>query len=648
MFAHFVSYPLFRLTLALCVGILLADFFLPDASGLPWLAGVLGGCVVLAAVCFRPLRYRFRGLFGGVVYVAFALFGAVLLLISREDARFGWSLQEAFYTGTITDVPHRKSKTMQAVVKVEWVKECAADEWKPVGREILLYWMPDSVQGSLACGDRICFRTRISRPFSDRDFSGFDYGLYLERQGIAGTGIAFSGCWQKLSEARPLSFRQKALLFREDILEKYRSWGLEGDVFAVVSALTVGDKSELTRELKDTYSAAGTSHILALSGLHVMILAMMLSWVCYPLRFLRGGKWLTGGLVVLVLWGFAFLSGLSPSVIRAVVMYSLYVLASVFSESRFSGTSSVSLAAFLMLVCQPLYLFDISFQLSFVAVLSILLVYPILERLVHFRWGICTYLWRCLALSASAQLGTLPFILYYFGTFPTYFLLANLVVTPLSVCILGFSFAALVSGLPILVKGLALSVEMLNSIMEWVRHLSGSQITSVYFTSFQAWICGVFLCLLVAYGAKRSARNLIAMCCLLNVLAASFLYESMQPVDNYLYFTRSGIYTKRERRVSQLVSASNLYVVRGHRIALANDGRWKDKRSNEPSLLDYVYICRGFRGTVRGLSKVFRMKQVILDGSLGEVYRESLKRECESLGLPCVDISEKGSYSVGI
>lgn len=157
-------------------------------------------------------------------------------------------------------------------------------------------------------------------------------------------------------------------MFRERIVATYRSWGLKGDILAVASALTVGDKAELTRELKATYSAAGASHVLALSGLHIGILTMILSWLLYPLRRIRGGKWMIGVCLVSFLWGFAFLSGLSASVVRAVTMFTVYTLASVVSEERFSGFSALSLAAFLMLVYQPMYLFDISFQLSFVAV----------------------------------------------------------------------------------------------------------------------------------------------------------------------------------------------------------------------------------------------------------------------------------------
>lgn len=648
MLSRLISYPLFRLTLALATGILVSEAFCPDTVPWVWLAIAWACTFAGAGACYALSRYRWRMLFGSFVFLNVALLGAILFLSEREAVRFDWQEEEAFYIGTLADVPHRKPKTMQAVVEVERMKRDSTDRWHPVHRKIMLYWMPDSTQGTLACGDRICFQAQVSRPVSDKDFSGFDYGLYLERQGIAGTAVAFTGCWQKLEPIRPLSYRQRALLYREQLVDAFRSWGLDGEVLAVVSALTVGDKSGLTRELKDTYTAAGTSHILALSGMHIVLLALILSWILFPLRYVRGGKWILSAVIVVFLWSFAFLSGLSPSVIRAVVMYTLCVIATIFTESRFAGVSSVSLAAFLMLVYQPMYLFDVSFQLSFVAVLALLVIYPPIERLFHCRWKLINYVWQTLAISFAAQLGTLPLVLYYFGTFPTYFLLANLVVTPLSIVILALALFGLVGGnLPFLTEGLTLSVRMLNGTMEWVQGLSGSQITSIYFSSVQAWLFALFLILLLGYVYRRSARRLLGVLACLNILVVTFVADRLTPAADYLYFTREGIYTKRERNVTQLFSESRIYQIGGLQVALADDARWKNKEAEERLPLDYIYVCRGFRGDMEDLNSLFRIKKkVIFDDSLNESYKERLKQECEQLGVAYVDMDGTTSYAV--
>lgn len=281
--------------------------------------------------------------------------------------------------------------------------------------------------------------------------------------------------------------------------------------------------------------------------------------------------------LVLMLWGFAFLAGLSASVVRAVTMFTIYTLASVVSEERFSGFSALSLAAFLMLLYQPMYLFDISFQLSFVAVFSILLFYPLLSRLLHPRSKIVKYIWNILSLSMAAQLGTLPFVLYYFGAFPAYFLLANLVVAPLSICILSITLLALLLSVytpwigNFVAQGVDIAVRILNGAMEQIQHWSGAQITSVYISGWQAVLLSVLLLVLWQYWINRRARGLIVFLLCLNVLLVSFVVNSIKDTEDYLYLTRAGIYTKHDRQINELFAVSHIYKVNAARKSKVDD-----------------------------------------------------------------------------
>lgn len=258
-------------------------------------------------------------------------------------------------SGYCTDSSGKRGKTFRAEVYVtdEYVGN---GKLKQVGRTILLSWMPDSLQKSLSCGDNLCFYARVARPFSEKKLTGFDYADYLLRKGISGTALAYAGHWHRLNKKSSLGLLQQARLCQQKVVEIYRNWPLDEEVRSVVSALTIGDKSELTAELKEVYSAAGASHVLALSGLHIGILSGLLCVFLYPLTYLRHGRRLLSVCVILLLWGFAYVSGLSASVVRAVVMCSLYVLGSFFSEERFAGTHSLVLSAFLMLAYNPFYL----------------------------------------------------------------------------------------------------------------------------------------------------------------------------------------------------------------------------------------------------------------------------------------------------
>lgn len=654
---HLITYPLFRLTMALATGIFLFDRFLADCCSLELALLGLVLSVVAAAACHGMSRPAVRYVFGAVTFLCFFWLGGVLYLMEDRQVSYEWPSDEVAYQGVVETVPQRKGKTWQAQVKVMSWKPAgdslqATGQWKKVDRSILLYWMPDTTgQTILQCGDKICFYASVSRPVSDVDFSGFDYGAYLHRQGISGTGLAFAGRWMRLEQAGSRGFRQQALLMREHVVRRYEEWGLDGDVLAVVSALTVGDKSDLTPELKATYSASGASHVLALSGLHIGILAGILTLLLYPLRLFPLGRSLTGVLTVLLLWAFAFLSGLSASVVRAVTMFSLYVGASFFLEGRFSGFLSLSLAAFLMLLYRPFYLFDVSFQLSFLAVWGILLFYPVFSGWLPAGCRRIRWLWNTLSVSMAAQLGTLPFVLFYFGAFPTYFLLANLLVTPLAVCILGSSLAALAfEGIPWMGERAAdlvrLSAEALNGSMFQIQQLSGSQVTSVYISGFQLVLCYLLLALLYAYWTGKRKHVLIPFLIVLNVLLGTRILDWIKPVDERLYFARSELYSRRRQSLTRLAEADGVYRIDSLSVGLMKSSRWKGKQAAPRLPLDYAYICRGFKGNITSLSRVFELKHVVLDLSLSDAYRLSLKEECKKLGIPCVEISSKGSWGI--
>lgn len=649
--SRFTFYPLFRLSVALATGIFLSDVFALDGTYLYALCFVFVLSVLLSSIFYFSKTYRIRFLFGISVSLSFLLLGGILFVISLENIHHEWDSDKAVYVASVCDIPRVKGKTIQATVNVEKVKDVATGSWKPVNKQILLYWMPDSMQPPLQCGDRMCFRAHVGIPMSDADFTGFDYGQYLQRQGISGTAIVYSGYWRKLLQPSTPTFKMQALMLREQIIKKFRTWNLEDDVLAIISALTVGDKSKLTREIKATYNAAGVSHILALSGLHIGILSMILSWLFYPLRRVCGGKWIAGFLIVGLLWGFAFLSGLSPSVIRAVTMFSAYVVASIFSEDRFSGFSALTLTAFIMLIYQPMYLFDVGFQLSFMAVLGIFLFYPLIDSLFVVRNKIVAYLWNIISLSLAAQLATLPLILYYFGTFPVYFLLSNLVVAPIAVFILSATLLALALGVfPIaanfVVQGLDFAVRTLNEVMGQIQHWSGAQITSAYLSVWQAWLLAVVIVTLWRYVVCRSARRLIVFLLTVNVLIVSFLWKQRELPDTYIYLSRAGVYTKYDRDINELSSASCIYKVRDICIVLVDNNKWRKQKALSPLHVDYAYICRGFYGSVADLKRLFQIKQVVLDTSLEDSYREKLKRECEIYGLNYIDMSEKGSYAI--
>ena len=644
---------MFRLTICLATGIFLFDTLWPENFSWPYWVAIWLLLVIVCGGVFWFSRWRWRWLFGVMAGMAFFLWGGISVVHQRETVQYDWDGEPAIYKGIVESVPEVRGKTFRAEVRVD-VQRLSNGNWKRIDRNILLSWMPDSLSKPLACGDSVCFYAKVSYPFSEKELTRFDYGDYLLRKSISGTALAYAGNWRCTGKPRSLSVSQLAKVCQQQVVDVYRSWGLDQDVQAVVSALTIGEKTDLTPELKAMYSAAGVSHVLALSGLHVGILSCILLWLFYPLTYLKHGRKILPFLVVCLLWFFAFISGLSSSVVRAVVMYSLYTFASFCSEERFSGMHSLVLAAFLMLIYNPFFLFDISFQLSFTAVFSILAFYPLFSRWLCIKNCVLRYVWNTLSLSVSAQLGTLPFILYYFGSFPTYFLLANLVVVILAGGILMLTLVALcVASVPMVGSTVMTLLEwctsVLNESTRWVQQLDGSQITSVYLSSSQACLLtAVIICFYLCWasGIHRKASDWIRLLMVCNLFVVVSCVEYTGKAPEQLYFFRSEVYTRKRDCVSTHRSETGLLCIRNVHIAVLDDARWRTCESSLRLPLEYAYICRGFKGSLSQLDKLFVIRQVILDSSLSDAFREKLIRECQLLKISYTDLSVQGSYSV--
>ena len=269
---------------------------------------------------------------------------------------------------------------------------------------------------------------------------------------------------------------------RAKLLDRLSDSGVDGSVYAVVAAMSLGDKSQLTKNLRETYALTGASHILALSGLHLGIIYTLLSLL------LNRRRWQVASQVVIIvcIWLFVFLVGMPASVVRSAVMLTVYALLSLGHRDKMS-VNTLAFAAIVMLLFNPMALFDIGFQLSFMAVLAILLFYPLFERV----WSQSFYLnhrafkwvWAMLAVSCAAQIGVAPLIAYYFGRFSNYFLLTNLVVIPAATLILYLSLVVLL--IPSLAYLLIYTVDILNCLLTWIATLPGASIEGLHPTLLQ-------------------------------------------------------------------------------------------------------------------------------------------------------------------
>lgn len=281
---------------------------------------------------------------------------------------------------------------------------------------------------------------------------------------------------------------------RARLLDRLSENGVDGDAYAVVAAMALGDKAQLTKELKNTYAVTGAAHILALSGLHLSIIYTLLSLLLYRRRW----QVVSQVLIISCIWLFVFLVGMSASVVRSAVMLTVYALLSLGDRNRMS-VNTLAFTAIVMLMVHPLSLFDIGFQLSFLAVLSILVWYPVFESLFPQSFlkshRVVRWLWSLLGVSCAAQLGTAPLVAYYFGRFSSLFLMTNFVVIPFAPLILYLVLAVLL--VPSLAYLLIYIVSALNTVLAFVASISWVSIEELHPSILQ--IIMVYVIIAAAY-----------------------------------------------------------------------------------------------------------------------------------------------------
>lgn len=444
--------PLLRLVPWLIVGIIVADATAIDYS--PWL---LVAVVALAvAVCRQPWA---QSLCLGLCTL---VFGLVLTSRERRQMNSEWGGGWQTLQGVVASEPVVKARS----VAVDFIVTDSHEHLKA-------YLQTDERSRSLMPGDGLVLSTRVSWPDSARAGSRFDYRRYLQVHGYAGQCYAdgrhwqtATVSWQKLPRADRLKLR--ALRWRHRLLRQLRTLAPDDDrAYGVLAAMTLGDKSALDKELRQTYSNTGAAHVLALSGLHMGILYYLLT----VLTFFGRRTLLSRLLTIVLFWTFALLTGLSPSVVRSALMLSLAALLSL----RGGGSASVNvlcLAAIIMLVANPYTLFDVGFQLSFLAVFSILLFMPVLDGLwpqdFLLRHPVCRLLWSLVAVGVAAQAGTAPLVAYHFGQLPLYFVVTNLVAIPCVYMVLWLCVAWLLLPVPLLGSALTTVVGWLNTALSHI------------------------------------------------------------------------------------------------------------------------------------------------------------------------------------
>ena len=464
-------YPVLRVALFLIAGIVSGELLYGAVSCDAWFAATA------VSLMFALLAYRRCVLQTVLIFLTCYFLGAMLVCRELDEVNMSVPGEDTAYSAVVVSQPVVAGK----VVKCYLV---TVNTHRPMKIKASIYrdWRADR----LCIGNGIEAVSLLEKP---TNYAGadFDYARYLLYHGYVATTFIYIDEWKGAAvDLSRLSVVQRArisaLVFRDKLLQRFSDMGFSGQAYAVLAAMTLGDKSSLSDELKEEYSVSGASHVLALSGLHLGIIYAILS-----LLFSRR-RWqiVSQVLILLAIWSYVFIVGMSASVVRSAVMLTVYSFVSLLNRNRLS-LNTLSVAAVVILAGSPLYLYDVGFQMSFAAVLFIIIFYrPLLEVMPGSirNIPIIKQIWQMTAVSVAAQIGVAPLIAFYFGRFSCYFLLTNMIVVPAATVILyGAVLTAAASFLPwlqMLLAGLLLKVViLLNACVSFVAALPGASVDGI-------------------------------------------------------------------------------------------------------------------------------------------------------------------------
>ncbi len=522
---HWIPYAFVRIVFFFVCGIYLGIYYpdiLPEnyVTLLFLISVLLYGLISVFAWQEKFIRHISRiKLYAGFVGLTSLFLAGYLNVLINTDIRkpdhlFHIGSPIEFYKAVITSSPIEKDRSWKLEARVESVK--TDNEWITCNTNILLYLSKEDLPASFRYGDVLVIKGTPQRVPGPGNPEEFDYRRFLTFKNIYHQHFIRKDNVRLIGHEPPSWLNYYALICREwaDTELKKQVAGKREE--GIVSALVLGVTDGLDNELLTAYKASGAMHILSVSGLHVGIVYGLLLFLLKPIQKLKHGKWILAGISIVVLWLYAFVTGLSPSVLRAVTMFSFVALAKP-AQHRTNIYNILAASAFCILLYDPYLIMSVGFQLSYLAVLGIVYLQSGIYKVWEPTNRVLDEIWKISSVSIAAQLATFALGLLYFHQFPNYFLLSNLFVIP-------GSFIVLITGLVLLalhfiqpvafVLGLVMEwiIKILNFIVFAVEEFPFSIIENVYITTLQCWLLLAILVAAILLIRTRKFSYLVAAC----------------------------------------------------------------------------------------------------------------------------------------
>lgn len=596
------------------------------------------------------------------VYGLFIILGCVIWKLhvpsnQRNHYSHHYQSSEKVFVSAIVEEAIREGSY---VVEIQQIND------KPSNGVVMLSIRKDSTQMNLFEGQHIRFFggfDPLKRPLHT---SQFDYAKYMALKGVYHKARVNTYQIKILDEVdNGLFWRGK---IKRQLNDRLKELGFSTAQLDVINALFLGNKRAMAKALKEQYINAGVVHVLAISGLHIGIIMWFLGVLFKPLERIKNGKLISSGLIILILWGIAFFTGLSPSVVRAVTMFSFLTIA-LNSKREHNIYNALFGSMFVLLVCRPQFLFEVGFQLSYVAVFSIVAIYPLFKRLYYSQYKIVQYGLDLAYVSLAAQLGILPLSLFYFHQFSGLFLVGNLLVIPVLTLLLIVGFPALIvlaiADVPWLVQLVKWLINWLNKVTLVLSNQSEWVFETIYFPgmllvlSYIVLLSGLFF--LYTKRGTGLLSALIGVLCIQGFL----LYQKNAVDSNGFVFhqykktllieqqsNRLKVYRSYEKETpaekqflstvykdtTVLIPLANYHVINNQNVfVLDKTGEYVSGFSP-----DILLLTNSSRVNLERAIQELKPKRIIADGSSYPSLVNKWRATCQKQKIPFQSTAEKG------
>lgn len=694
-------YVFVRLTAYLTAGILAAIYFPVSLVAIHSLqlafyilAGSYLALYILISILGKGKRF---GALTGLLGATIIFLAGYVITSQRNQANLPDHLlhQPAtgieYYSGII--VSEVTTGTKSHKIQLDVTQIYLQNRWVKASGKVLLYLNKKMPRPNY--GDKLLVKGHPQKVPPPANPDEFDYRHYLQLQQLYHQHFVKAEHVAIYAYQLPAGLMALSIRIRQKADSIFRELIPSQREYSIASGLVLGIRNGLDNEIKQAYSSAGAMHVLAVSGAHVIIVFGIITFFLQRLKRIRYGNMLFALFSLGLLWFYAFITGLSASVLRAVVMFSFVIIAQAANKQN-SIYNTLALSAFILLCYDPFLIMDVGFQLSYAAMLSIVYITPKISYLLEFDNRVLNYLWLISCASLAAQLGTVPLSLLYFHQFPVYFLLANLAIIPLSAAILYIGIATLFfSFIPYLSTSLAFLLEkavwLLNQAAFATEALPGALISHISIGTYESLLLYLIIItfLLFLYYKKLIFWATIAgMACLFSILNVIEIYTQKKNQQLALYnianHTAMSILNGRYNYFmadSALLQNSSMidFHLAGHwRQAGITDHRFTDflKAGKSPvalqhfqaySLLvwqgksflflhqatnnwqsisrlqpDYIIIQNNALRDLTG--KEMLIKHLIIDGNNKAYITSKLKQQALKAGIPCYSIREEGAF----